>query len=198
MDNDGVKYASWMALSLFVLAGCGSKDVTVVTGDGGKVTTDGAGNMTVTDKDGNKVNVQTSRDGSWSAKSSKGEEFKSTKDGISVTNEKGETATMGLSSVSEQDLSLPFYPGSSAVENRDMRVQADGGKTFLSVRTTRDAPSKVLDFYKGKVKDAALTSTDKFGSINGKLEDGRNVMVMALTQDSGVTEIQISVSTAKN
>lgn len=198
MDNGVVKYTPWLALALFLLAGCGSKDVTVVTGDGGKVTTDGAGNMTVTDKDGNKVDIQKGPDGSWTAKSSKGEEFKSTKDGISVTNEKGERATMGLSSVSEQDLGLPFYPGSSALENRDMRVEANGGKTFLSVRTTGDAPSKVLDFYKGKVKDAALTSTDKFGSINGKLEDGRKVMVMAMTQDSGKTEVQVSVSSAKN
>jgi hypothetical protein len=154
-------------LLLLIALGCGSKDNTVVTGG---------------------------KDGSWSATTSKGEELQVSKDGMTMKNEKGEVSSLGVSDVSESELGLPFYPGSTSIEGRDMKVNADGKQIFVSARMSSDTPTKVVEFYKDKVKDSQATTAEKFGSVAGKLEDGRIVNVMAMVKDSGGTEVQVSVT----
>ncbi len=116
---------------------------------------------------------------------------------MTMKNEKGEVSSMGVSDVSEIELGLPFYPGSSSIKGRDMKINADGKQTYLSARTTSDSPEKVVEFYKSKVKDPQTTSAAKFGSVIGKLEDGRDVNLMAMLKDDGTTEVQVSVSGKK-
>ena len=185
------------ALVVVFAVGCGSKGTTVVSSDGGKVASDGSGNMTITDKEGNKVDYSADKDGSWSAKTSKGEEIQANKDGMTMTNEKGEVSSMSTSAVTEAELGLPFYPGSAPLKDRDMKINADGKQTYLSARSTSDSPEKVVEFFKSKVKTASSTSAEKFGSVIGKLEDGRDVNLMAMVKDDGTTEVQISVSGKK-
>jgi hypothetical protein len=64
------------------------------------------------------------------------------------------------------------------------------------VRTTTDSITKVVDFYKDKVSEAATTTSDQFGMVSGKLEDGRKVSISA-TPHEGRVEVSIVVTNAK-
>lgn len=179
--------------ALASLIGCGSKQTTVMTGpDGEKVTSDTQGNMTFTDDKGNRVDVKAGQE-SWTAESSDGAKTTVTKEGMTSTNEKGETFSMGVGTVSESELGLPFYPGSTAIEHRDMKADADGQHTVLSVRATEDAPSKVVEFYKSKVKGATVTTTDQIATMGGKLPDGGDLTLSAIINGKQ-TEISVGVT----
>lgn len=177
---------------LLGVSGCGKPQATVYSADGGKVTTDGQGNVSVVDEKGTKVDMKSGEEG-WSAKSSDGSQISVDKGGMRGTNERGETFEMGAGEVSETELSVPFYPGSKAVSGRDMKADTNGKKTFVSVRTTSDTSDKVINFYRDKVKEATTTQAGDMSAIGGKLADGRQVSVMAIKK-GGVVEIQVAVS----
>lgn len=179
-------------ITVFVLAGCHHDDVVVTGANGEKVTSDSTGHMTIDDGKGNKVDVNAGKDG-WSSKSSDGSSATVGKDGMTVTDAKGQTTTVGTTQVSEADLGLPFYPGSEATTGRDTKIDAKGKISVICYRTTSDDPSKVGEFYKGKIKDVSSTSSGEMAMISGKLADGRRVAVMAMKKD-GKTEIQASSS----
>ncbi len=175
----------------FVVSGCGSGEKTVYSGDGGTVSTDANGNTTIKNKDGSTVDIR-NNGGGFSAKSSDGTEANINQDGtMTGKNAKGEEFSMG-SLVSEADLGVPYYPSSTA-SNRDVRTEEGGKKHFMSIRTTSDSAAKVAAFYKEKVKDPVATEMGKLSSVSGKLEDGREVAVMANEAD-GKTEVTVSVS----
>lgn len=180
------------ALGSLALTGCSKPQATVYSGDGGKVTTDGQGNMSVTDDKGNKVDMKVGEEG-WSAKTNDGAEVKVDKSGMTGKNEKGETYSMGTSAVTESELGLPFYPGSVQVEGRDMKIKSGDKESFVSVRSTSDSGDKVVAFYKEKVKEPATSSAGDMSAVGGKLDDGRTVAIMAIKKD-GKVEVQVSVS----
>lgn len=177
--------------------GCGGPKVVTTGPDGQTVTQDAAGNVTVDDGKGTKIDYNQGKDGSWNAKSSNGAEVKVDSSGaVSGKNEKGESYSMGTSNVSESELGIEFYPGSSEVAGKDMKIDADGKNTFMSNRSTSDAPDKVAEFYKGKVKGATTTGSAEFSTVNGKLENGADFMMMARVEN-GKTEIQVTTSKKK-
>ena len=172
--------------------GCGSK-TTVATGPNGeKVTADTSGNMTVDDGKGGRVDVKTDGE-NWTSKAADGSELNVSKDGFTGTNEKGEKFSMGTSSVSEPELGVPFYPGSGPVAGRDMKVDGDGKKTLMSVRSTNDAPAKVAEFYKGKIEGATTTTSPQLAIVGGKLKNGDEIVITVSAVD-GKSEIAVSVT----
>lgn len=179
----------------FLAIGCGSPKITTTGSDGEKVTTDMKGNVSVTDKTGKTTDFKTNSEG-WEAKSTDGTEVKVGKEGVTGKTAEGGTFSMGASDVSEQELGLPFYPGSARIDGRDMKVDNKGEKTFSSVRSTSDTIVKVVEFYKDKVTEAATTTSDQFGMVSGKLEDGRKASISAIPHE-GKVEVTITVSNSK-
>lgn len=164
-----------------------------MTKDGGTVSTDGNGNTIVTDKDGNKTEVS-GQGGNWSAKSSDGTEVNIGEGGTRVKNAKGEVSTMGISAVTEAEMGLPYYPGSSAIAGRDIKSNADGKQSLMSVRTSSDKPAKVTAFYKDKIKNPVTADMGDMSSVSGALEDGRQVAIL-VSASNGNSEITITVTT---
>jgi hypothetical protein len=161
--------ASLLALSM-IAGGCSR---TVATGpDGARVDQNADGTMTYKDNKGNEVNYNN-------------------KGGFEGVNEKGEKFAMGQSEVSEAELGLKLYPGSTAT-NADMKAESGGKKTFVSMRTTTDDPSKVADFYKGLVKEPQTATMNDMATVSGKLEDGREVGITCAKAD-GKTTITVTV-----
>ncbi len=183
---------SALIVSLVVISGCGAQKTVAVGPNGEKVTTDGSGNIVVDDGKGNVTEMKSDKDGSVTVKTKEGAEATYSKDGMSGTNEKGEKFEFGKSEVTEAEIGLAFYPGSSAT-NEDMKMEEKGKKTFLSTRTTSDDPSKVVDHYKSLLKDVSTFSSADTATISGKLEDGRQVTIIALKAD-GKTRIQMTVT----
>ncbi|MEQ1936532.1 MAG: hypothetical protein ABL962_21995 [Fimbriimonadaceae bacterium] len=181
-----------LTLALAVI-GCGNKGTTVIGKDGETITTDGQGNSTVTDKDGKTVDFK-NNGGDFSAKSSDGTEVNVSKDGgMTGQNAKGEKFSMGASEVTEADLGVPTYPGSTLVPNRDVKADVNGKHTVMSVRSTSDGAAKVSAFYKDIVTSPVTADMGKMATVSGKLADGREIAVMAM-EDAGKTEITITVT----
>ena len=116
-------------------------------------------------------------------------------------NDKGETAQIG-GTVSEADLGLPFYPGSTEKPNASMKGDTNGEKSAMISRTTKDDPDKVVAFYKDKIpggKDSNFTTGDtKMGTVGGKLSDGGEASVMATRKGTEDTEIVVTVTHKKS
>jgi len=183
-------------VAALTVAGCGEKQTVYTSPDGGKVSQDSQGNVTVEDGKGNKVDYKTNKDGSYSMKSDTGAEFKGDASGFTGKDDKGNEMSMGTSTVTEAQLGVPFYPGSDAVSGKDMQVVADGKQSYVSFRSTSDSPEKVAEFYKGKVKGPTVTSSASNSAVTGKLDSGADFMMFARV-DGGKTEIQIATSKPK-
>jgi len=180
-------------ISLFLI-GCNKPGVTVTGANGEKVTTDANGHVEVTDKDGKKVTYDADKNGNIDVKGDNGASMHVDKGGMTVTDEKGNTSSVGAGEVTEATMSFPIYPGSTPIEHGDSTINADGQTTYLSNRETADSPEKVIEFYKDKVKEAQTTTSGKLSMIQGKTEDGRTVAITAYDQDG---KIKISVSVVK-
>lgn len=167
--------------------GCGKKETVVLTGpDGSKVSTSPDGtSMTVTDKDGNTATVDT--DG---------------KGGLTIDDGKGGTMQMGQAQVSEDELGVPFYPGSTEPEaSMSSKIENDKEKVVTSIRTSKDDPAKVVDFYNGKVKNAVKSGVAggaiQTASLQGQLENGADIAVAATKDGDQETQILITVTRKK-
>ncbi len=151
--------------------------------------TDGQGNKAVVSGDGSTISVET-KDGQ-----------KSTTDTASgkttwTDGEKGGSMEAGAE-VTEAELGLPFYPGSTVQENSGMKMDTTEGSIRTTVRTTSDLPAKVAEFYKAKLKDAGAYSSSNDGNetstVGGKLDDDRTASVVA-TRDKDATSTTISIT----
>jgi hypothetical protein len=129
-----------------------------VTGpDGTKVTTESGGVTTVendkvkaTYSDNGKKMVVEGKDGSKATLTEDGKMVGTSKDGSYEINGK----------VSEADLGVPFYPGSTEAPG-SMKVDEKGKKMVSSSRQTSDPGSKVVEFY-----------ISKLGKPESKMESG--------------------------
>lgn len=177
------------------MIGCGSKGDTDVTVSGAngekiKVKSDGSqGDISMTSENGEKVNI----DGKNGAMT------------MSTTDKDGNktTASMGgNTTITEADLGVPFYPGSTEKSSGQAKIETDKEKNVISVRMSGDLPAKVLEFYKSKIKGSSTSSfnTDgtDMGICSGNLENGAKFSMTATRQkDAKETEIQIGVGTKK-
>lgn len=175
--------------------GCGSKS-TVATGpDGETVTTDNRGNVTIDDGQGGRVDIKTNGE-NVTSKSSDGSELTVGKDGFSGTNEQGEKFSMGASSVSESELGLPFYPGSTPVPGRDMKSDSQGETSRVSVRSTADSAAEVVAFYKTRIESPTTTSTEHISIVGGKTKSGDEALV-SVSKAPGRTDTEVTVAVTR-
>lgn len=148
---------------------------------------DGQGNKVTTSQDGGKVTVE----------GAKGETSTFESDGkgggtvTSTTPEGKQTMTSGQS-FPESELGLPFYPGSKEKPEGSFKSEAPTGSSHMAVRLTSDAPAKVAEFYKPKLKDPTSVSSNGNAMLTGKLPDGSNVQITA-TREEGQTQTTVGV-----
>jgi hypothetical protein len=120
------------------------------------------------------------------------------KDG-SVTYDKGDVkASMGGgTSITEEQLTMPFYPGSTEKANSSMKVEAATEKNYMCVRLTADEPQKVADFHTSKDKDLKFTRFEANGDVNmmasATKPDGANVAI-TISRKSGASETEITMA----
>lgn len=181
---------SFTLLALFAIAltaGCGKKDDVVITGpDGTKITADQNGtSMTIKDDKGNVATINTDDKG-----------------GMSMSDGKGGTVELGTGNVSEADLGVPFYPGSAdGTAGMSSKVETDKEKIVTSMRTSKDDPSKVLEFYQPKVmnptQSSATSGPTKVASISGTLEHGTEITIGATKDGDNDTQIIVTAKHKK-
>src|SRR4051812_26913706 len=122
-----------LAIVSVALAGCHHDETTYTAPDGSKVSVSKDGSATtVVGADGSKATLN--NDGS----------------SMTVTNDKGEKTSIGAA-VSEGDLGLPFYPGSTEQKGGSTVQDLPKQKIVMSVRTSKDDPEQVGKFYKDKL-----------------------------------------------
>ncbi|MCU0316456.1 MAG: hypothetical protein MUC92_07675 [Fimbriimonadaceae bacterium] len=146
------------------------------------------------------------KDGTVATSSSKGDIVVTSPDGktttvtsdgnkVEATTSDGKKLSMNSGTVTEEDLGIPFYPGSS--HQSDMKMD---GSAAMSSRKTTDPIEKVEAFYKDKIKDnRAVSSTDgpqKTVMMIGDIAGGK-VQVMLASQTEGGTTISITKSLTK-
>lgn len=151
------------------LVGCGSSGTQTYTdGKGNEVKVSGDGTkITGTDADGKTTTVET-KDGDTTLKSSD-----------------GTSATMGTSPT-EDELGLAYYPGSEEVAGQGMKAESPQEKNYMSLRTTADAPEKVIAFYTGKIKEPNVGSNQN--------PDGTMIVVSGKNEKGGVVTLAVSRS----
>lgn len=104
--------------------------------------------------------------------------------------------------ITEDELGVPFYPGSTEQGSSQMRAETNVEKSYISCRITNDEPSKVIEFYKNKIKDYSTsessTSDMATGTCEGKLDSGAKFTVTAeRKKGSDKTEVKIDVTSKK-
>ncbi len=156
------------------------------------MTTDTAGNMQVSDSKGNITNIKSDK-GGFDAKSSDGTEVHLDNGSMTSKDAKGNSTSVGASEVTESELGLPFYPGSNPFGHSDIKINSPGAEMYTSVRSTADAPEKVVGFYKDKVTKPQTMSSEKSAMVTGKLPNGHTAIISASVTD-GKTQISVSVS----
>lgn len=128
-------------------------------------------------KDGTKANVDLS---SGAAK-------------ITTTDASGKTATMELggAKVSEADLGIPFYPGSSPVDNAASRMVTPDGVVVSVTLNSSDPADKVADFYRDKLR--AQSQGKQFMDMGGEGE-----ATLMVVDGKSKTSTQVHVAKADN
>jgi|GEM_PF-3904133 len=105
------------------------------------------------------------------------------------------------SSVTEAQLGLPFYTGSQEMPNASATMEMPDGKSVRSVRTTKDDPVQVCNFYNDKIVNKQGTHSEASGNkaagLTGKLGDGSDVAISALRNGSNDTIVTVTVSSHK-
>lgn len=102
----------------------------------------------------------------------------------------------GEETVTEADLRLAFYPGSTELKGASMKVNSAKGDMFMCVRETSDSVEKVSSFYAGKVKDFKTFDGSVTGTayITGKADDGVKIAIQ-VARVKELTTITITKST---
>ena len=166
--------------------------------------------VSISGSNGEKLNIKSDGEkGGLSATGTNGDHFDLKADNgemtLKATDSNGEKvdATLGKSVViSEDELGVPFYPGSTVQGSSQMRAETDSEKNFVSCRITNDEPSKVIDFYKSKVNEYSTsessTSDTVTGTCQGKLDSGAKFTLTAdRKKGTEKTEIKIEVAVKK-
>lgn len=94
---------------------------------------------------------------------------------------------------SEQDLGLPFFPGSSEKGTSSRVMDTDRDRTVFCDRTTKDGPGKVVDFYLPLLTGGHKSPIGTGFLVEGLLKDRSTVSIQAMPSGPGSTEIGITV-----
>jgi hypothetical protein len=162
--------------------------------DGTKVTVEPTGKIQATDTKGNTTTVSGNGQ-EVSVKSKDGSAEYEAKNGTYKAHDsKGNSMEMGTG-VSETDLGAPFYPGSTETKE-SMKSNTDKGSSFISSRTTTDAPAKVVDFYTGKLgKPASSITSDAMTMANWKA--GKKTTTLMISKSGDLNKIALTVVNEK-
>ncbi|HSV71835.1 MAG TPA: hypothetical protein VLI72_17145 [Methylibium sp.] len=110
---------------------------------------------------------------------------------ITTTDAAGKTTQMqmGGAQVGEADVGLPFYPGSKPLEGGASRITTPEGSMISIGLHSDDAPAKVAEFYRGKLK-AQQAAGKQFMDMSGG--DGGATLMLADDQQQSATQVHVS------
>ncbi len=113
---------------------------------------------------------------------------------ITTTDAAGKTSQMemGAAPVGEADIGLPFYPGSKPMEGGSSRVTTPEGSMVSIGLHSDDAPDKVAEFYRGKLK--AQSAGKQFMDMGGA--DGSATLMLADEQNKGTVQVHVTKAEA--
>ena len=116
--------------------------------------------------------------------------------GMSVESNGTKAELGGATTVTEADLKMAFYPGSTEKPNSTMKVETATEKSYLHNRLTADEPQKVADFYTAKDKDLKFTSFGSGGDVTmmaskDDKEGGKYAITIIRKKDAKETEISM-------
>jgi hypothetical protein len=97
---------------------------------------------------------------------------------------------MGAANVTESDIGVPFYPGTKPVEGQATRISTPDGTAVTIALHSDDAPAKVAEFYRERLKTQA--EGKQFMDMSGG--DGNTTLM--LMDDKAKASIQVLVSKA--
>jgi len=119
---------------------------------------------------------------------------------ITTTDATGKVSQMelGQAKVSEAELGVPFYPGTQPREGGMTKISSAEGSVLTVMLHSDDAPDKVADFYREKLKAGAagkqFTDMNSAGSHMLMLGDDKNKQFTQVTvskSENKGSEIQI-------
>jgi hypothetical protein len=125
---------------------------------------------------------------------------------VTTTDASGKTTQMemGNAKVSEADLGVPFYPGSTPMEGGAMRV-ASGDSTMLRMNLqSNDAPDKVAAFYRDKLKAMSEGKqlidmvSPEGGSLSLMDDKSKSAIQVHVSKDDKGTTIMLSSTKGVN
>jgi hypothetical protein len=103
----------------------------------------------------------------------------------------------GSPMVSESELGVPFYPGSTDKPSLQIKSENKAETVLVSVRSTSDSPNKVMEFYQSKVTNPSsslqVTQEGTNGTLTSKLESGAK-FDLTLERKKGATETEVKIS----
>jgi hypothetical protein len=178
-----------LAAATLLYAGCGkvkqARQAAQNVREGAEIAKTGKG--TITDAQGNKVNVDVSKEkqgeASWS-----------------MTDKPGQKTTVTTSAtVTEQDLGLKFYPGAEVKSGGTIASSGEkGGKMATAELTTRDSYDKVVKFY----KDAYAKGNQVMESPESTLimvgDTGKSGKMIAISKDAQSGTVKIVLTSGEN
>jgi hypothetical protein len=103
---------------------------------------------------------------------------------------KTQTMELGGAQVTEADLGVPFYPGATVLRQGATKMAAGEDSTVMVPMETRDAPDKVVAFYRDKLK--AMSTGKQF--VDMAQGDGNHMLMVG--DDAG--GIQVSIAAGKD
>lgn len=166
------KFLGLGAIAMLALSGCGKKEETTINTPDGKMKVSTEGSKTTLETEKGKVEVTgDGKEGTWT-----------------MTDEKGNRSTVTTGQNVDLDkLGVDLYAG--ATVNKDKggmsSVDTPDGKMTTAILTTSDAPEKVLEFYKGKLKDSKSLGSGDAGLVTGKNAAGNDVQVTVSRDKDG-------------
>ena len=110
----------------------------------------------------------------------------------------GKSAPAQADAVTEADLGVPIYPGSTpdVTAGGEMKKVGTGFTTAASNRASDDSSDKVLTFYKGKLPAFEAAQNGDVASLKGTGSNGGEVEI-GITKNGDHSSISI-INTKKN
>jgi hypothetical protein len=113
---------------------------------------------------------------------------------VTTTDASGKTSQMemGTAKVSESDIGVPFYPGTKPRDGEMTRITTPDGSMVTVVLHSDDAPDKVADFYRDKLK--AQSQGKQFTDMSS---DGTHMLALADDKTKQLTQVTVAKAEAK-
>lgn len=111
---------------------------------------------------------------------------------ITATDASGKTSyvEIGAAKVTENDIGVPFYPGTKLLEGQATRISTPDGSSVTVGLHSDDAPDKVAAFYRERLR--AQAEGKQFMEMSG----GDNNTTIMLADEKSKASIQVHVNKA--